>query len=202
MINELRKEIEDFVYNGGFSVDNYEFEAYFKDFTIKEDKVYLLNDRIRYKIFDKNLVPFIKKGDKYWFLKGSSRKIALTLKAKISYKDAKLVFENNNFQVFLQEEPKRYILYSKCFVLLITKNKNELLRYIEYFKPKYEKTNKIFQYVFESNIYSNSEPEAFEEKIEELEEFLSIINYLKSRKLSFEERELIKEISSEIESLI
>ena len=202
MVDTLRKEIEDFVYGGGLNVDKIEFDADFKDFIIKNNKIYLLNDKVTFKFFDKNLVPFIKKGDKYWFLKGEARKIALTLKSSLSYKEAELVFENNQIQVFLQEEPKRYILFSRGLVILVTKSKKELLKYLEYFKPKYEKTNKTLQFVFESNIYSSSEPEVFEEKTEELEEFLSLVNYLKTRKLSFEERELLKEISSEIESLI
>jgi len=201
-MEELRNEIEDFIYGGNYSVDKIEYEANLKDFYIKNDRVYLLKDRVRFKIFDKNLVPFIKKGDKYWFLKGEARKIALTLKASLSYKEAELVFENNKFQVFYNKEPKRYILFSKGYVILVTKNKKELLKYLEYFKPKFSKESKTLQFVFESTIYSNQEPEGFEERIEELEEFLSLINSLKTRKLSFEERELLKEIQSEIEFLI
>jgi len=201
-MEELKSEIESFLYEGGFSVDKNEYDANYKDFYIKDNKIYCLKDRVRFRIFGKNLVPFIKKGDKYWFLKGEARKIALTLKASLSYKEAELVFENNQIQVFLQEEPKRYILFSRGLVILVTKSKKELMKYLEYFKPKTEKQNKTLQFVFEGNIYSNQEPEMFEEKAEELEEFLSLVNYLKSRKLSFEERELLKEIQSEIEFLI
>ena len=196
------------IYAGGFSIENLErdlFKCNIDNFYIKNNKIYLLGDRIRFKYFNKILCPFINKKGKYVFLKGEARINALLLKAKISYKKLISLYSEGVTEVFYDLEKETYIMFRYGKIFVITKSKNKIED--ELFKTlnkKFELTHTDNKKIFEFNetIYSKNEPEDFQTKIEELEELLSIVRELQKRKITFEERELLKEISSEIESLI
>ena len=202
----MREEIISYLYEGGFSIitNQTDFETSIGSFSVKNNKIYLVGDRVSFKFFGNSLVPFIEKNKNKWFLKGSARKKALTLKANVSYPKAKLYDSVGSIEFFFNEEPKRYIVMYKGEVILISKSKKEAIETInKYYSYEFSEEPKTIKTVYLSEgdyIYRGVED--FQSREEELKETLNVILSMRERELLFEERELLKEILSEIEALI
>jgi len=203
----MAEEIIFDVFAGGYSIitDSNDFETSIGSFRIKDNKIFLCKDKVTYKFFGSSLVPFIEKKNQRWYLKGSARKKALTIKAKLSYSKAELYNSVSTIELFYNEEPKRWILMFKGECVLITKSKKEAVltaeKYLGYTFPK--EPTKVGSKVYigdTESIYDGVED--FQSREEELKETLNVILSMRERELLFEERELLKEILSEIEFLV
>ena len=202
-----KEEIVFDVFEGGFSVvtEKEDFETSIGSFRIKDNKIFLCKDKVTYKFFGSSLVPYIQGKKSRWYLKGSARKKALTIKAKHSYSKAKLYNSISTIELFYNEEPKRWILMFKGECVLITKSKKEAIlmaeKYIGYTFPKepVKSGSKVYMGDTES-IYDGVED--FQSREEELKEAINVILSMRGRTLLPEEIELLKELKSEIEFLV
>ena len=203
----MKEEIVFDVFAGGFTVvtDSNDFECGIGTFRIKDNKIYLAKDKVTYKFFGSSLVPFIQGKKSRWYLKGSARKKALTMKAKLSYSKAELYNSVSTIELFYNEEPRRWILQFKGEVILITKSKKEAVlaaeKYLGYTFPK--EPTKLAKQVYmgdTESIYDGVED--FQSREEELKEAINVILSMRGRTLLPEEYESLKELKSEIEFLV
>lgn len=183
----------------------------------KDKRLYLANDLVEPRIS--------KKGSIYFMIKGNyvkNRNIANILKTKLIEVQFTIIDHIKDLPSYIVElhksilSKRKYIVWKSkrdgmIHIIMeeiagLERLKNQMTQ-IEYKRLEeeldYKKDLLVDPIDVEKHeIYYQQEPELFMEKVEELYELLATIKELKSRKISYEERELLKEIKSEIEYII
>jgi len=208
VVNRGKNELVE--YFEGFRVkttESNDFVTSVGSFAIKKDKIYLSGDRVQFKFFGSNLVSFIETKNKEgkinrWYLKGSARTMAYTMFARLKYAEAKVITYAGNTYVF--EYNKRYLVEHNGKIVSITKSKKESAKvYSKYTSYDYKQIQRQKPRVYLGDVETIYDGvEDFQSREEELKEALNTILSMRGRDLLFEERELLKEIESEIEFLV
>jgi hypothetical protein len=181
---------------------------------IKNNNIYIGDDKVEFR--------FSKQGNLYFTLKGVY--IKEPIRSKVMSKVQELLTETKELtelpkyivKKFVSKTGNKYIGWiskrTEKLVMLSQYEKgieklNEQLKAIEYNVLR-EETNYVHSIEREptepekDEIYGSKEPEVFIERTAELKELLQVVLEMKTRKISSEEFELLREIQSEIGNII
>ena len=174
----------------------------------EKDIIYICSDKITLHISKKGYIsPKMISNKRTIWLKGTARQVVLETMYKTSEKGKTIKLGSILLEEIIYNDNKYYASWNGTkLAYIMTKIRGEEL-ILRFEKSRLKSENKISHkkqphLINRDEVYKDNEPEEWLNREPEMTELLQYILELRERKISLEERELLKEIYSEISNLL